>query len=369
MQEEPEKDKENEMVYPTEPQPEETAVETLDDQGLKQFLAIVKELGGIAKNYALIFVIPIILTGMYGYYKGTQVKPTYTAKITFFLSEERPQVPGFGGANSFANLLQTTNANFGNPKKLKEYAFTEKVGSKMLFKKYVFRGREDYLANHYLRLMSGYKDSYYKDFTSVSDLNIPDYLVFKNILKNIRTMVNIDYNEAEIYSISVTSNDEEFSKLLCESFYDNLIDYYIERATRKAKITVDFLEEKLAYVKAQLENSEFNLADYKDKANNLVTFKADLNETRYIRNKTLLEGLYSMTATALEGSKTNLQSIMPLFQTIDEPHLPLQKDVVSTRNQFIMYMLIGAFIDIIAIVIIYVRRHHWASIKETIKSA
>ena len=72
------------------------------------------------------------------------------------------------------------------------------MGSKMLFKN-MYSVVEDYLANHYLRLMSGYKDSYYKDFTSVSDLNIPDYLVFKNILKSIRTMVNIDYNEAEIY--------------------------------------------------------------------------------------------------------------------------------------------------------------------------
>lgn len=365
---EPQETEDKEPLLPQQETPE-TKVEISGDEGLKQFLAIGKELLGIIRSYALIFVIPIILTGLYGYYKGTQVKPTYTAKITFFLSEERPQVPGFGGASNFSNLLQTTNANFGNPKKLKEYAFTEKVGSKMLFKKYVFRGREDYLANHYLRLMSGYKSSYFKDFTTVNDMSIPDYLVFKQVLARIRTMVSIDYNEAEIYSITVVSGDEEFSKLLCESFYDNLIDYYIERATRKAKITVDFLEEKLAYVKAQLENSEFNLADYKDRANNLVTFKADLNETRYIRNKGLLEGLYSMTATALEGSKTNLQSIMPLFQTVDEPHLPLQKDVVSTKNQFIMYMFIGVFIDVIAVAIIYIRRHHWASIKATVKSA
>lgn len=358
-----------EEIKPTVPEVTEEVQEEDSDQGLKQFLAIIKEILGIIKSYALLFIIPVILTGLYGYYKGTQVKPTYTARITFFLSEERPQVPGFGGNNNFSNLLQTTNANFGNPKKLKEYAFTEKVGSKMVFKKYVFRGREDYLANHYLRLMSGYKSSYFKDFTTVNDMSIPDYLVFKQILKGIREMVTIDYNEAEIYSISITSGDEEFSKLLCESFYDNLIDYYIERATRKAKITVDFLEEKLAYVKAQLENSEFNLADYKDKANNLVTFKADLNETRYIRNKALLEGLYSMTATALEGSKTNLQSIMPLFQTIDEPHLPLQKNVVSTRNQFIMFMFLGVFIDILAIAGIYVRRHHWESIKQTVESA
>ncbi len=348
-------------------QNQEDTVAVSNDQGLKQFIAILKELGSIIKEISLFIFIPIIILGLYGYYKGKMVKPTYTAKITFFLSEERPQVPGGGG--SFSNLLQTTNANFGNPKKLKEYAFTEKVGSKMLFRKYVFQGREDFLANHYLKLMAGYKTSYFKDFTSVNQMSIPDYLVFKGILSGIRGMVTIDYNEAEIYSITITSGNEEFSKLLCEIFYDNLIDYYIERATKKAKITVDFLEEKLAYVKAQLENSEFNLADYKDKSNNLVTYKADLNETRYIRNKALLEGLYSQTATALEGSKTNLSSITPLFQTIDEPHLPLQINTVSTRNQLIMYMLMGVFIDIFVVAAIYFRRHFWHSIKATFKDA
>lgn len=334
----------------------------IQDQGLKQVITVAKEIFGIAKKLAIFLFIPIIVTGLYGYYVGKKVKPTYTAKITFFLSEERPQIPGFGGGN-FSNILQTTNTSFSNPKKLKEYSFTEKVGSQMIFKKYVFNGREDYLANHYLRLISGYNMSYFKEFTSVKEMSIPDYLVFKQILKGIKSMVSVDYNEAEIYSITVTAGNEEFSKLLCECFYTNLIDYYIERATKKAKITVDFLEEKLAYVKAQLENSEFNLADYKDKSNNLVTFKADLNETRYIRNKALLEALYAETAKGLEASKTNLASITPLFQTIDEPHLPLLKNVVSTRNQFIMYMFIGVFIDVLIIIGIYVKAHYWSKIK------
>ncbi len=337
------------------------------DQGLKQVIIILKELSGIVKKISFFIVIPIIVLGLYGYYKGKQVKPTYTAKITFFLSEERPQLPGQGAG--LTGLLATTNTAFANPKKLKEYAFTEKVGSKMIYNKYVFQGREDFLANHYLKLIAGYRANNFKDFTSVSDLSIPDYLVFKSILTGIRTMVSIDYNEAEIYSITITSENEEFSKLLCEIFYDNLIDYYIERATKKAKITVDFLEEKLAYVKAQLENSEFNLADYKDKSNNLVTYKADLNETRYIRNKALLEALYAQTAVALEGSKTNLSSITPLFQTIDEPHLPLQKNTVSTRNQLLMYMFIGVVIDILIIGFIYFRRHFWRPIKSAFKEA
>jgi hypothetical protein len=337
------------------------------DQGLKTAIKLIKEIIGIIKKYALIFIIPIIIMSLYGYYKSKQVKPTYTAKITFFLSEDRPQIPGFGGGN-FSNLLQTTNNNFNNPKKLKEYSFTEKVGSKMVFKKYIFQDREDFLGNHYLKLLSNYKTSYFTDFTNVKDLSVQDYQVFKKILAGIRSMVTVNYDEAEIYSITVVSGNEEFSKLLCECFYENLIAYYIERATRKASITVRFLEEKLAYVKAQLENSEYNLADYKDKANNLVTFKADLLETRYIRNKALLEGLYAETAKGLEASKTNEQSIMPLFQTIDEPHFPLQKDIVSFKKQLIIYILVGLFIDILLIIFIYLRRHVWPNFKKTIQS-
>jgi hypothetical protein len=338
------------------------------DQGLKTAIRLIKELTSIAKKYALLFIIPIIVMSLYGYYLSKQVKPTFTAKITFFLSEDRPQIPGFGGGN-FSNLLQTTNNNFNNPKKLKEYSFTEKVGSKMVFKKYIFQDREDFLGNHYLKLFSNYKSSYFKDFSNVKELSVQDYQVFTRILKGIRSMVTVNYDEAEIYSITVITENEEFSKLLCECFYENLIAYYIERATRKASITVRFLEEKLAYVKAQLENSEYNLADYKDKANNLVTFKADLLETRYIRNKALLEGLYGETAKGLEASKTNEQSIMPLFQTIDEPHLPLQRDIVSFKKQLIIYVLIGLFIDIFFIIGIYVYRHVWPDFKKTIQSS
>jgi hypothetical protein len=345
---------------------EESSIES--DQGLKQMIVVVKEILSIIGNYALIFLIPIIIMGLYGYYKSKQVKPTFTARITFFLSEDRPQIPGFG-AGSFSNILQTTNNNFNNPKKLKEYSFTEKVGSKMVFKKYVFQDREDYLGNHYLKLFSNYKSSYFREFTTVKEMSVQDYLVFKKILAGIRSMVTVDYDEAEIYSITVTTENEEFSKLLCECFYENLIDYYIERATRKASITVRFLDEKLAYVKAQLENSEYNLADYKDKANNLVTYKADLLETRYIRNKALLEGLYGETAKSLEAAKTNEQSIMPLFQTIDEPHLPLLKNITSTRNQLIMFTLFGVFIDLLAVFGIYFHRHFWPNFKKAIQNA
>jgi hypothetical protein len=336
------------------------------DESLKQVIIILREIWSIIRKYFLIMIIPVGLLSVYGYYQAKKQQITYVAKITFFISEERPQVPGFGGGG-FSNILQTTNNNFNNPKKLKEYSFTETVGSKMLFKRYTYKGKEDYLANHYLKIYSGYKESYFKTFTSVKDMNHQDYTTFKGILNGIRGIVAIDYNEAEIYSITVTTSDEDFSKLLCEAFYENLIAYYIERATRKAKITVDFLEEKLAYVKAQLENSEYNLADYKDKANNLITFKAELDEIRYIRNKALLEAMYGETARGLEASKTNLQTIMPLFQTIDEPHLPLQRIITSSNAQMSFYAMFGIILDVFFVALVYLKRHYWIGIKAMFK--
>jgi hypothetical protein len=116
-----------------------------------------------------------------------------------------------------------------------------------------------------------------------------------------------------------------------------------------------------------LENSEYNLADYKDKANNLITFKAELDEIRYIRNKSLLEGMYSETARGLEASKTNLQTIMPLFQTIDEPHLPLQRIITSSNAQMSFYALFGIVLDVIFIALVYLKRHYWLGIKAMFK--
>lgn len=108
-------------------QEQNEAAKVQQDESLKQLIMVGKEIWSIVRKYALVMAVPVVLLSVYGYYEAKKQQITYVAKITFFISEERPQVPGFGGGG-FSNILQTTNNNFNNPKKLKEYSLPRQSG-------------------------------------------------------------------------------------------------------------------------------------------------------------------------------------------------------------------------------------------------
>lgn len=332
------------------------------DDTLKSVLRIVKSLFSVIKRYFILLLIPLILAFLYSYKKSKNLSTTYTATISFSLSEDRPQI-------SYSSNPFDKGFAFNNPVKLKEYSLTEKVGSKLLFKEYYYNGKEDFLINHFLRAFSGYNESYFGKFENVEQLNTQQYSVFKRVLGSLKGMLSIKANEADIYYITISSKDENMSILLCNAFYENLIDYYIERSTKKEAFAVQFLQKRLEQLKYDLEKSEFNLAHYKDRANNLVTYKAELEEIKYKREKQLVEKDYMETASMYETAKAKLQAITPLFQVIDAPHLPLASETESKSSIYILNIAIAVVFNIVFIAILFFRHEFWPGIKEKLKQA
>lgn len=333
-----------------------------EDNTLKQVLEIFNGIKKVILKYFILYLIPLIIAFLYAHKESKKITNSYTATISFSLSEDRPQLTY--SANPFDKGFA-----FNNPVKLKEYSVTERVGSKLLFKEYFYNGREDFLINHFLRTFSGYNESYFTNFTSVDELNTQQYSVFKTVLKSLKDMLSINSNEAEIYYITINSTDENFSILLCNAFYENLIDYYIERSTKKESYAVQFLQKRLEQLKFDLEKSEFNLAHYKDRANNLVTYKAELEEIKYKREKQLVEKDYMETASMYETAKAKLQAITPLFQIIDSPHLPLSSTTESKSKIFIKYIAIAIVLNIIIIAILFFKQTYWKGIKEKLNQS
>ncbi|QQR98116.1 MAG: hypothetical protein IPK18_00835 [Sphingobacteriales bacterium] len=332
------------------------------DDTLKSILKIINSLFSVIKKYFIILFIPIILAFLYSYKKSKDLTTSYTATISFSLSEDRPQI------NYSSNPFDKGFA-FNNPVKLKEYSLTEKVGSKLLFKEYYYNGKEDFLINHFLRTFSGYNESYFGKFEDVEQLNTQQYSVFKRVLSTLKGMLTISSNEAEIYYITIRSSNENMSILLCNAFYENLIDYYIERSTKKEAYAVQFLQKRLEQLKYDLEKSEFNLAHYKDRANNLVTYKAELEEIKYKRDKQLVEKDYMETASMYENAKAKLQAITPLFQVIDAPHLPLASETESKSSIYILNIAIAVVFNIVFIAVLFFRQEFWSDIKAKLKQA
>lgn len=344
------------------PNTEDTNIEDNSKlSSIETSLLYVNKVFKIIKKNILLFILILVLFSLYGYKKSKEIKDTYTATMSFILSEENPQI-NFN--NAFVNQQ---DVSFNNPNKLMTYAFTEKVGAQMLFKQYTINGKEDFLANHFLKINSGYKESYYKQFTSIENLSAQEYSTFKRILAGIKKMSIINADQAQIYYITITSPNEQLAILLCHAMYDNIIDYYIERTTNKAKINVDYLNDRLNKISNQLEQAEFNLAEYKDRANNLVTYKAELEEIRQERNKQLLEKDFITTTQQLEIAKAKYESIKPLFQIVDEPRLPLPKTSPKGYTTILMYAAIGFILNFLIIVLLFVKKEYGSDIAKTFK--
>lgn len=334
----------------------------LEENALAQMYDIGHKLAITIKRYFILLCIPIILAMLYSYKKAREVATNYSATISFSLSEDRPQI-SYGPAT-----ISQQGFSFNSPNKLREYSFTEKVGAMLLFKEYYYNGKEDYLINHYLKTFVGYKDSYFHNFKDVASLNTQEYSVFKRVMTLIKQTVTIENNNnAEIYYVTVVTTDENFTLLLCDAFYENLIDYYIERSTKRESTAVQFLQKRVNQLKEDLEKSEFNLAEYKDRANNLVTYKAELEEIKYNRTKLLLEKDFMETSVNLEVAKTNLNAILPLFQVIDAPHLPLKSTQDSKIKVYATYLAIAIVFNILAIAFLFFKNYYWQNIKKQFK--
>lgn len=329
---------------------------------LELIVDILNKLFKVLKKYFILLLIPFVLAFLYSYKKSKLLSTTYSATISFSLSET-------GSQGNFNPSLSQQGFGFNNPNKLREYSFTEKLGSKLLFKEYYYNGKEDYLINHYLRLFLGYNESYFHNFTDVASLNTQEYSVFKRVLTAIKNSSLIENNNADIYFITTSTTDENFTLLLCEAFYENLIDYYIERSTKRESSAVQFLQKRVNQLKLDLEKSEYNLASYKDRANNLVTYKAELEEIKYNRTKQLLEKDFMESSIKLEIAKTNLNAIKPLFQVIDAPHLPLQSTPESKTKLYAINLAISFVVVILLIAIFFFREYYWKDIKKNFKTA
>jgi hypothetical protein len=343
----------------------ETQQTVSEDNTLGQILDILHKIASTLKKYFILLLIPFIIAVLYSYKKIKDAPVTYTATISFSLSEDRPQI-SYGPA-TISQVQQ--GIAFSNPNKLREYSFTERVGSKLLFKKYYYNGQEDFLINHYLKTFAGYNESYFKKFTDVISLNTQEYSIFKRVLSSLRNVATIENNNADIYFIKVSLTDENFAILLCDAFYENLMDYYIERSTMRETSTLEFLEKRSEELRLELEKAEFNLAQYKDRANNLKTYKAELEEIKYRRDKQLVEKDFMESSMQLEIARTKLKNIAPLFQKIDVPHLPLPFETESRFKIYALNLAIAFVINFLVTGILVFRTYYWANIKQQIKTA
>jgi uncharacterized protein involved in exopolysaccharide biosynthesis len=320
---------------------------------LKDIVERTKQVVRYLLSKWVIIVIVGILGGTIGLIYAWNFKPRYSAALNFVLSANSSSGGGglMGLANQFGINIGNDNNNVFSGDNIIVLMVSRRMVQQALFGKP--GGRKESLINFFIK--DNKMDEDWKDnqrtknaYPFPDDANamtmVQDSLartIYKAITTSVLEVSKPDKNQS-IYTVKSTSTNEFFSYYLTKFLVVATSAFYIKTKTSTAKQNLDMLQHEADSLRILLGGVITSAGSQTD-----VTF--NLNPAYQVQRSgalqsqaraTALGQAYGQVLQSLEIAKITLQKEMPLYQIIDEPTLPLEKE----KPGRLMSLIIGGFI-------------------------
>jgi hypothetical protein len=330
---------------------EKTSIITLKDVII--LLNRVFEILYAKKINILIFT---LLLGFLGYFLAYTEKQTYNAEVTFVIedNETSSALGSLGGLASQFGLDMGGSSNAFSQANIEELVLSRRLIEDALMSSAIVEGKEDKLIHHFISIADLNEnldedrliDFYFPDDADLISLEQDSILgiAFKIISSS---MVKIDFkNETNIMSLNVNSENEEFSFQFVQALIKKLDKFYINFQTAKSQLNLDFISKRADSVLLELQTAELLYAEYKDSNFGVRKSKGILQEIRLQRNVQILNVMYSEIVKNFELTKFTSLNQKPLISIIDNPKLPLSREIKSKVKYFILFAILGFFLSL-----------------------
>ena len=338
-----------------------------DDFSLRDTILTVR---GYAFEVLRLWYIPaffgLLVAGykVYQYYKYT---PVYPATITFSVDEDEG-----GGSTGLSSMLGQIGLGGMRPvrynlDKILELSKSRRVVQQTLFTKVVIDEKEDFLANHLLRIYNldermgadgKAAAPFYFTNDSVAAFNRDENAVLLQLHSYIigppdkpkLALVVPDYNEdTNIMSLSAATKEEELSIELARRMFESLSNYYVSKAIEKQVKTYKIVSAKRDSVLAVLKSVEYQLANFKDTHRGLLMRTDQIAELRLQRELTALSAMYAEVLKNTEVADFSLRNKTPFIQVIDIPIQPIAPSQISLVMSVLKGLIIGGLIGVVIV--------------------
>ncbi len=341
-----------------------------EEVGLKEILVKYQEWKRFFISRWKTIVILGLLGGGGGLLKAYMDKPLYTGSLTFVLEEKS------GGMSAYAGIANQFGLNIGGAgsdgafsgdnllKLLKSRNLIEKT----LLTEVNIEGKPQLLINRYIdfnELAESFKERPDLAAISFKSGDIRDHFgipkdsilkaIYNAISKSSIEVGRVDKNLSMI-EVKLKCEDELFSKYFIETLVKNVSDFYIETKTKKSRVNVDILQNKVDSVKAELDKDMYGASVAKDQNLNLIRAQGGLSSVKKQLNVQILTTMYGELLKNLELSKFTLMREEPLIQVIDTPILPLDKQKFGKTKGLILGGFVGGFVALLYLVLARLRR-------------
>lgn len=347
-----------------------------DEISIKDFvLEINKWLAYLQTQWRLL-VLAGGLCAAIGYLYAYLQKPLYTATLSFALEDEKSGGGGMAGAMGLASSLgiDLSGASAGGAfsgANLLELMKSRSLVEKTLLQPITVNGKTMSLASYYMEKneigkgqgqekKSGLPFDPFPPLVERSNFSLQQDSLLGILYQQIAGksgILSVEQKEKKIsiLSIEVKSRDELFSKKFTETLAKVVSDFYIETKSKKAKLNYEILQKQTDSIRYELNLAISGVAVANDLTYNLNP-ALNIKRTPSVRKQIDVQAntiILNQLVTNLEMAKVALRKETPLIQIIDEPILPLPKEIMGkTKTAFL-----GGFLgSVLAIALLVFRR-------------
>jgi hypothetical protein len=340
----------------------------VDELSLRELILKGKELLHEVLRLWYIPAICAVLVMAYQAYKYYTYVPVYNATITFSVDEDEG-----GSASGLTGILGQFGLGSVRPTrynldKILALSKSRRVIQQSLFSRMTLDGKEDYLANHLIRvykLNEPVKESRKESgpFWFTHD-SLPAFSRDENeMLMNLygfiigppnnpkKALLGAKYDEdSNIISLDATTTDEMLSLNLAQRMFESLSAYYVNKSIEKQLKTYTIVMAKRDSVLAELKEKEFQLASFKDTHRGLLMRTDQITELRLQREIAALTAMYVEVLKNVEVADFSLKNKTPFIQVIDAPLSPIQPALISLFRKLLIGLVAGAAIGCVFVV-------------------
>ncbi len=302
-----------------------------------------------------LFLIVGILAGLAGIFYAKKQQPSYTSRLSFALDDAGNN----GGMGNLFSLASQFGFSLGGGSdifagdNILEIMKSRRMVEKVFLSLDTFNNKPYTLIEYYLEI-SGQR----KSNSKTKNIHFPvgqirtafsyqqDSLLFKVFqeFSDKYIIAQRPDRKLSIYEVHVSSPDEKFTKDFTDRIVAETNNFYIEIRTKKAKETLDILEQRVASMKGNLNSSISNRAQVQDVNINPAFSEAQVPVQKQQANIQVYGAAYGEMFKNLELARFQYLNEIPLMQVIDAADYPMQKAKTGTLK---MALLFAIFADLL----------------------
>lgn len=282
-----------------------------------------------------------------GYFSVRNVKPTYTADISFVLSTEQRggnALAGLAAQLGFDGMTSSPDNIFSGDNIIEFFKSRSLIGSALMSEvdSTSHQTLLNYIAQHQYNNIYKKTGPFNRDPKSY---NHAQTNLYRNIIRYVGGSFKVFKKDKRLifYIISTTSTDPNTAYYISKYMLDQTATYFIDTKTKVAATSLILLQHEADSLAMVLKNTYNSTAEMIDRTYNLNP-SVSIQRSGSLFNQakaSAFASAYAEVMRNLEIAKINLQKDTPLYRIIDSPELPLNAVSFNKRRHIIFTSLIG----------------------------